>query len=54
MQDTWMPGKLEKKHKTHANLMTPVDKIMPDITPLLSGCNRHKMSTATENDGQMI
>jgi hypothetical protein len=35
-----MPRKPKKKHKTHGNLMTPVNNILPDITPLLSGCNR--------------
>ena len=40
MPYTWMPGKHQKKHKTHGNLMTPVDNILPDITPLLSRCNR--------------
>ena len=40
MPYTWMPGKPWKKHKTHDNLMKPVNNILPDITPLLSGCNR--------------
>ena len=40
MPYTWMPGKPNKKHKTHGNLMTPVDNILPDTTPLLSKCNR--------------
>ena len=40
MPYTWMPGKLTKKHKTHANLMTPIDDMLPDITPLRSRCNR--------------
>ncbi|MBW2596871.1 MAG: IS4 family transposase [Deltaproteobacteria bacterium] len=35
-----MPKKPWKKHKTHDNLMKPVNDILPDITPLLSGCNR--------------
>lgn len=40
MPYTWMPGKPWEKHKTHDNLMKPVNNILPDITPLLSGCNR--------------
>ena len=40
MPYTWMPGKPKKKYKTHGNLMTPVNNILPEITPLLSGCNR--------------
>jgi len=40
MPYTWMPGKPRGKHKTHDNLMKPVNNILPDITPLLSGCNR--------------
>jgi len=40
MPCTWMPKKPWKKHKTHDNLMKPVNDILPDITPLLSGCNR--------------
>ena len=40
MPYTWIPGKPKKKDKTHVNLMAPVNNIMPDITPLLSGCNR--------------
>lgn len=40
MPYTWMPGKPKNKHKTHGNLMTPVDNILPDTTPLLSKCNR--------------
>jgi len=30
----------KRKYKTHDNLMTPVNDILSDITPLLSGCNR--------------
>ena len=40
MPYTWMPGKPWKKHETHNNLMAPVNNVLPDITPLLSGCNR--------------
>ncbi len=40
MPYTWMPGKPKEKHKTHDTLMTPVNDILPEITPLLSGCNR--------------
>ena len=40
MPYTWMPGKPKKKDKTHGNLMAPVNNILPNITPLLSGCNR--------------
>ncbi|MBU2227204.1 MAG: hypothetical protein KJ936_05975 [Proteobacteria bacterium] len=40
MPYTWMPGKPKKKDKTHVNLMAPVNNILPNITPLLSGCNR--------------
>ena len=40
MPYTWTPGKPWEKHKTHDNLMKPVNNILPDITPLLSGCNR--------------
>jgi len=40
MPCTWIPGKPWEKHKTHDNLMKPVNNILPDITPLLSGCNR--------------
>src|SRR5659263_76896 len=36
----WIPGNPREKCKTHDNLMTPVNDILPDITPLLSGCNR--------------
>ncbi len=32
--------KTQKKHKTYDTLMTPVNDILPEITPLLSGCNR--------------
>jgi hypothetical protein len=40
MPYTWMPGKPWKKYATYRNLMAPVNNILPDITPLLSGCNR--------------
>jgi hypothetical protein len=40
MPYTWIPGRPKKKHKAHDNLMTPVNHLLPDITPLLSGCNR--------------
>jgi len=40
MPYTWMPGKPWKKQETHSDLMAPVNNILPDITPLLSGCNR--------------
>ena len=40
MPHTWMPGKPWKKHEPHSNLMDPINNVMPDITPLLSGCNR--------------
>jgi len=40
MPYTWMPGKPWKKHETHSDLMAPVNNTLPDITPLLSGCNR--------------
>jgi hypothetical protein len=40
MPYTWMPGKPNNKHKTYGNVMTPANNILPDITPLLSGCNR--------------
>ena len=40
MHYTWMPGKPWKKHETHSDLMAPVNNTLPDITPLLSGCNR--------------
>jgi len=49
MPYTWIPGKHKEKHKTHDNLMAPVNNILPDITPLLSGCNRPlKMSFADQ------
>jgi hypothetical protein len=40
MPHTWIPGKLKKKRNTYYTIMTPVNNILPDITPLLSGCNR--------------
>lgn len=40
MPHALIPGTPKKKHPTHGNLMTPVDNILPDITPLLSRCNR--------------
>jgi hypothetical protein len=40
MPHTWIPGKLKKKRNTHYTIMTPVNNVLPDITPLLSGCNR--------------
>jgi hypothetical protein len=40
MPYTWMPEKSKRRHKTHDTLMTPANNLMPDITPLLSGCNR--------------
>jgi len=40
MPCTWMPGKHWKKHETHSNLMAPINNVMPEITPLLSKCNR--------------
>jgi len=40
MPYTWMPGKPKKKYKTHDTIMTSVNNILPEITPLLSGCNR--------------
>jgi Transposase DDE domain len=45
MPYAWIPGKPKRKHETHVNLMAPVNSVFPDITPLLSGCNRSlKMS----------
>ncbi len=40
MPYTWMPGKPWKKRETHSSLMEPINNILPDITPLRSGCNR--------------
>ena len=40
MPYTWMPGKPKEKYKTHCTLMSPVKEVLPDITPLTSGCNR--------------
>ena len=40
MPYTWMSGKPWKKHETHSDLMAPLNNTLPDITPLLSGCNR--------------
>ena len=40
MPYTWIPGRPKEKYKTHGNLMTPANNTLPDITPLLSGCNR--------------
>jgi hypothetical protein len=40
MPYTLMPGKPKKQHNTHYNIMTPVYNILPEITPLLSGCNQ--------------
>src|SRR3990172_8962614 len=40
MPYTWMPGKPKKKRNTHCTIMTPVTNILPEITSLLSGCNR--------------
>ena len=40
MPYTLMPGKPKKKRNTHGTIMTPVNNILPEITPLLSGCNR--------------
>jgi len=40
MHYTLMPGKPWEKRETYSNLMAPVNHILPDITPLLSGCNR--------------
>ena len=40
MPHALIPGTPKKKHPTHGNLMTPVANILPDITPLLSRCNR--------------
>jgi len=40
MPYTLIPGKTKQKHKTHGNLTAPVNSVFPDITPLLSGCNR--------------
>jgi len=40
MPHTWKLGKHWKKHETHSNLMAPINNVMPDITPLLSRCNR--------------
>ena len=37
---TWMPGRPCGKNEAYSNLMAPVNNILPDITPLLSGCNR--------------
>ncbi len=36
----WIPGKVKQKQKTHVNLMAPVKSVLPEITPLFSGCNR--------------
>jgi hypothetical protein len=35
-----LPGKIKQDYQTFINLMAPVYSIFPDITPLLSGCNR--------------
>jgi hypothetical protein len=40
MPYTWIPGRPKEKYKTYGNLMTPANNTLPDITPLISGCNR--------------
>ena len=40
MPYTWMPGKPKKIRNTYSTIMAPVNNILPEITPLLSGCNR--------------
>ena len=40
MHYTWIPGSPKEKYKTHGNLITLANNTLPDITPLISGCNR--------------
>jgi len=40
MTHTLIFGKPWKTRRSYSNLMTPVNNIFPDITPLESGCNR--------------
>ena len=40
MPYTWMPGKPKKIRNTYSTIMAPVNNILPEITPLLSGSNR--------------
>lgn len=40
MPYTWMPGKPQNNNTTHSNVMKPANNILPDITPLISRCNR--------------
>ena len=35
-----MPGQQKEKNETYLKLMLPVNNILPDLTPLKSGCNR--------------
>ena len=36
----WISRKPKKKRNTHSTLVTPVNKLLSDIAPLLSGCSR--------------
>ena len=36
----WMPGHPKKKHDSYEKLMLPVNDTLPNLTPLVSGCNR--------------
>jgi hypothetical protein len=40
MPYAWMPGRQKRKHDTYLKLMLPVNNTLPDLTPLISGCNR--------------
>jgi hypothetical protein len=40
MPYAWIPGTLKKKHDTYFKMMLPVNNRIPDLTPLISGCNR--------------
>ncbi len=40
MPYTWMPGNPIKKEHTFDKLMSPLKNILPNITPLASGCNQ--------------
>jgi hypothetical protein len=42
---------VRKKHRPHGNLMTHVNNILPDIAPLLSGCNR-SLKLSFEDQGK--
>jgi hypothetical protein len=40
MPYAWMPGRQKRKHDTYLKLMLPVNNTLPDLNPLISGCNR--------------